>query len=467
MIAPGERVLAAVSGGLDSMSMLYALNTLSVELKFELAVGHVDHQTRGGVSTEDARHVVGLARELGLPALSAVGDVQAERRRLKMSFQEAARVVRYRLLENMAAQWGATRIAFAHTADDQVETVLMNFLRGSGALGMAGIPPVRANIIRPLCDCLREELERAFSRVPWRVCEDVSNRKTEYLRNRVRLELIPALEKNYNKNVKRRILEHSLILRDEEVFLDRLAEAAYRDCVVAGQGRDGVWLKTSAVLALAPALQRRSIRLAVREVRGGLSALSFRHVDRVLELFRLNFKSNREGKELHLPGSLVVRREGGTAGFEIVKNPKRGRRILRGESKIAVAEERRLAVPGATDLPEVGVRLRSRVIDKRRTSCDTGSLDEARLDFDQIGEGVKVRFYREGDCFAPLGMVGRKSLKKFFIDAKIPRTLRSRTPLLTTADGRIIWVYGCRIAHPFRVTENTRRVLVVKGESQG
>src|SRR5690606_7110870 len=270
MWAPGDRIVVAVSGGPDSVALLHVLTRLKDQESLDLVVAHLNHRLRGRSADEDAAFVGSLAERWGLPAVVEEADVARMARQRGVGIQEAAREARYAFFSRVAEAWGAARIALAHHADDQVETVLFRLIRGTGTRGLAGIPPVRGPIIRPLIDVSREDIVAYCRRhrLPYRT--DPSNRDMRYRRNRIRWELIPLLEERYNPRVREAIVRMARILRDEDDFLDRYADGVYRSIAREGEapGPDGsraevqeVFIPRDALGGLHRAVQRRVLRL--------------------------------------------------------------------------------------------------------------------------------------------------------------------------------------------------------------
>ncbi|MCH8157605.1 MAG: tRNA lysidine(34) synthetase TilS [Nitrospinae bacterium] len=323
MVSPGDRVLAAVSGGPDSVVMLHQLKELMQgPPSFELAIAHLNHLARGEDSREDAVFVARLGKQLGLETFVEEIDVAAEKELMKTSFQETARVVRYEFLERILKQWGGTRIALGHTADDQAETILMNLLRGSGSLGLTGMRPQRDRLMRPLHECFRHEVEAYIEQFQLEFRSDPSNLQTDYLRNRIRLELIPFLER-YNPQIKSTLLETSRILSDDEECLQALVDGLYAEAATDAGEKGLSALDVDTVKAQHPALQKRLVRQAIREAKGDLRRIAARHIQMVLGLL----DAPGGGKEIHLPGGLAAVYTGKALIF--YKNPPRRSGILK------------------------------------------------------------------------------------------------------------------------------------------
>ncbi len=449
MIESGDHVLAAVSGGPDSVCLLHLLNRMKEAGGFRLSVAHLNHGVRGAEADADARFVKALAQDLGLSFHGGSCDAKREREKLKTSFQDAARILRSRFLESTMQRIGADKLALGHTADDQAETLLMHLLRGSGLKGLGGMEATRGALVRPLIECSREEVLQ-FLRShghAWRT--DSSNLETDYLRNRIRLELIPELE-SYNPNVRERLFETARILREDESLLSEWTESRFRDC--ARPVADGFELDADGFARLHPALQKRLLRRAVAGLNGSTRKITARHIDAARKLIL----EGGAGKEIHLPDAITIRRA--HAIFRVETNPRRARGI---QHSTDVFQPVDLAIPGTTAWQEAGIAFQTHISASGKP--DTQDPHLACFDFESTGECVRVRTFRPGDRFVPLGMQGRKKVKSFFIDEKIPRAFRRAIPILTTGTGDIIWIYGKRISERHRVTERTKRVLWIKG----
>ena len=457
MVSPGDRVVAAVSGGADSVVMIHLLKEMMVNTPpFELAVAHLNHMTRGDDSKEDAVFVARLGERLDLETFIEEIDVAAEKKRMKTSFQEAARIVRYEFLERILKKWGGTWIALGHTADDQVETVLMNLLRGSGTRGLSGMPPQRDSLIRPLHECFRHEVEAYINRCGLVFRSDTTNQSDDYLRNRVRRELIPLLE-SYNPQVKSTLIETSRIVHDDEECLQGLVDRLYAGVKVETMENGLLALDVGAINAQHPALQKRLVRQAIREVKGDLRRIGARHIQDLLMLF----DAATSGKKIHLPGGLAAICTGKSVIF--YETPLEENDISPEGQESSPVE---VKVPGLTEIGVAGLKLHAELMSPEDFYTRSFGSRQACLDFDKTGPIIQTRFFRPGDRFIPLGMKKSKKLKSFFIDEKIPRAERKLVPLLTTGDGDIIWVYAQRIAETYRVTDATRNILLVEGVTQ-
>ncbi len=427
LFAPGERLLLAVSGGPDSVALLFLLRALAPELGLSLAVAHLDHGLRGKDSVADARWVEALAARLGLPC--AVGAARGRKR--GGSVEAAAREARYGFLVRTAARMGIRKIVLGHQADDLAETVLMRLLRGCGPEGLIGMRPVSARsgrlLVRPLLPFRRRELLDflRFRSIPYR--RDATNRDTRFLRNRVRRVLLPYLERRYNPRLGEILAHLSVLMR-----------------LRAEGGRAG----------RPPAALRRAL------ARSGAKALDRRHWAALAEL-----PGKREGARISLPGGRAARRE-------------RGRVVIDDRPVGAAVRSYRypLPVPGAVAVREAGVRIAARLVrpprplPRRRRSLPAfwrrlppeGARREY-LDPTALSFPLAVRSRLPGDRYHPLGRGGSRKVKAIMIDGKIPPSLRPLLPLVVSGR-RVVWLVGHRPAEECRLREGSRLALELRAE---
>jgi tRNA(Ile)-lysidine synthase len=427
MLAGGESVLVAVSGGADSVALLTTLVALAPAWCLTLHVLHVDHGLRPD-SASDAEFVRALGARLGVPVDVArvqvgVGSVEA-----------AARAARYTALEAGAERIGAARIAVGHTLDDQAETVLMRVLDGAGVRGLAAIPPVRGRIIRPLIElraaAVREAL--AAAGVAWR--EDPTNRDPKFLRNRIRHELLPLLAASYRADVVPALAEVARLAREHVQVLDATATRELERLAVVEAS--AITLSRAALAALPTTIAAETLRQAAARLGGGgpLRAWAQRGLRRVLapapprRPFRL--------------GRVVV---------EVS-----GNRVRVGTGPARALTARPLAVPGRVELPEIGRAIEARVLPAAGYVVPR-TPDRVAFDAAALPRALTVRARRRGDRFEAYAG-GERRLKSFLIDARVPRWERARLPLIE-ADGQIVWVAGQRRGAAAPVTGATREVV--------
>ncbi|MFB3816588.1 MAG: tRNA lysidine(34) synthetase TilS [Candidatus Methylomirabilales bacterium] len=427
-VGPGERLLVAVSGGPDSMVLLDLVSRLRERLGLRLLVVHVHHGLRGTAADRDAALVVAAAAARGLGV--TVARLAPAGRRRGESLQMWARDARYRALEEVREAVQAGRILTAHTEDDQAETLLLHLLRGTGPVGLTGIPAARGPVLRPLLSVSRAEVE-AYARaraIAFR--RDASNRSEAYLRNRVRRRLLPRLCREYNPRLTESLAGLAALLREDEAALAVQAAALMRQAVF--QDGDTTRVAAGVLRQAPPALRRRVLAEAFRRAAGGRPGLTRRHLEALLRLLE-------GGGRVLLPGGCAASR----VGDELRLGPARP-----APPAPAAAAEVPLRPGVWTAWGPGGCRLRVRRVAAPGRIPRRGGRTEV-LTPRLLAEPLSVRGWRAGDRFRPLGLAGQKKLQDFFVDEKIPRTGRGRVPLLL-AGGRIAWVVGHRIAEDFR-----------------
>lgn len=437
MLQPGDLIVVGVSGGPDSVALLDLLYRLREEYRLGLHVAHLNHSLRQEAPLE-AEFVKRLAASYNLPVTVETADVPAYARELRLSAEVAAREVRYRFFASVFAGTGAKRVALGHQADDQAETVLLHVLRGTGLTGLKGIPPVRGPYIRPLIEVRRAAIEAYCGFRELKTCLDASNLQPVHRRNRVRHKLLPLLQREYNPAVIEALCRLAAIAREEEEFMAKEAAQVYQEILT--QHEAGPGLKIKRLQAAAPAIARRVVRLAFKEVTGGPYELDFLHTKAVLDLL-----SQNAGKEVSLPQGIRAVRS-----YEILF-------LKRGKETDIPDFQYPLKIPGATIVPELSLVLEAHLQD-RGANAAALPPNEALLDFDSLQPPLFIRRRRAGDVFHPFGYPAPVKLKNFLIDRKIPRYLRDRLLLVVDGSG-IVWVGGVRTGERARVTAETKRCV--------
>ena len=466
-----DRVIIGLSGGPDSVALLYLLLELREEYHLTLILAHLEHGIRGEESRQQAQFVQHLGEELGLPCFIRYMDVPQLRRIKGLSLEEAAREARYQFFREVAKETEATKIALGHTADDQAETLLMRLLRGAGPEGLAAIRPRRDEeipLIRPLLNVFRRQILDFLAEQKIPFCLDSTNQEPNCLRNRIRLHLIPLLSKEYNPKIMMILHQTASILGEEREWLSSLVKEHLRQCLEQAEEQK-MRLALGHFLAAPVALQRETLRQAVQQVGSAPYRIGFTKVSAALKWLRGGRRA--EGGVVHLGQDIYLRKLG--QSFEIEQRP--------APPKIRPPEDfcYQMNIPGKTIIPELGLSILAEIVPVSslaaaegasvETSAETSAgrvlrcgfrfePEKAYLDFDTLPLPLFIRKRRPGDRFHPLGGPGHKRLKNFFIDAKIPQPEREKIPLVAFGQ-EVVWVFERRIADPFKVTEKTERVL--------
>jgi tRNA(Ile)-lysidine synthase len=472
LLREGDRVGVAVSGGADSVALLLRLVELRKRLSLSLVVLHFNHQLRGRAALEDQKFVARLAEKLKLPFHAGTADVRALAKGDKANVENAARRARYSFFAQASGEQNLDKIAVAHTADDQAETVLAHILRGSGITGLGGIHPQVGKVIRPLLSVARAEL-RSFlksRRQTWR--EDATNRDVTRMRARIRKKLIPLLEKDFQPRVVEHLFALAAHAREDDALLERLAEKHLAECLENVPG--GARVPIAALLAsnfeprlaqisspqyqndASSAWSSRLIRRIVNKVKSTQAAprsgeLTAVHVAQVLELAR----QGETGSSRPLPGGIEVRRHSDALVF-------------------CPAEPKKIAAPNyqyeidflldttLIQVPELGCAFRFTVIDwppKRGETRDSGEV----LNRDGIRFPLTLRNWRHGDLFRARGHSKPRKLKRLFNEKRIDRWKRVGSPVLVS-DGVLIWAHGFGSSAEFAVSDATQTGIVIAEE---
>jgi tRNA(Ile)-lysidine synthase len=448
-------VLVGVSGGPDSLCLLDIL----CRLGYPVIVAHLDHVLRPE-SAAEALSVKHKAEILGVDCLMHREDAGEYARDHQLSLEEAARVVRYRFLFEKAVQCGAQAVVVGHNADDQVETVLMHLMRGSGLAGLRGMSyrslpnswSEELALVRPLLGIWREEILSYVEERNLDPVIDSSNLDTRYYRNRLRHELIPILE-GYNPQVKRHFWNMALTLADDYDVLEAEVEAGWQACV-REQGQGYVGFSMHELKLLPVGVQRHLVRRAIHRLRPDVRDIDFGAVQRFLEFFQSPPRSGRcdllGGLRLWLEGEILwlAERE---AEFQIGNFP-----------QLEIDQAAHLPVPGMLSFRE-GWRLRAEyeghVEEARTFALENTDPYRAWLDASDLSHPLLIRSRHAGDRFRPLGMGGHSiKISDFMVNEKMPRRARDNWPLVVSGED-IVWVPGYRLAHPFRVRKNTEKIV--------
>ncbi len=488
MWQPGQTVVVGVSGGPDSLCLLHILLRLSSVLSFKIHVGHLNHSIRGPEGEADAAFVMQIAQSWGLPASVERVDVPALARYHRLALEEAARCARYTFLGRLARQINASAIAVAHHADDQVETVLMHWLRGAGLAGLRGMLPVTPlaeyrliengaaslynqdlaagyallsssspNVIlpilvRPLLDITRDEIEAYCQQHNLHPRIDRSNLDTTYFRNRLRHELLPYLE-TYNPNIRQILRRTAQVVAADYALLQDCLERAWNE-IVRDETDEAVVLDLAAWRRLPLSLQRSTLRRAIHRLRHALRNINFVHVEGALKVAQCG----ETGAKATLPQGLAL-----TVSYDELLIAPLEHQSLPDMPFLYSEEDIPVRVPGVTSLPNCEWVLDAEEIAVPADKVFTvrpESRWEVMLDAEFVGRSPHLRRRHIGDRFCPLGMRGQaKRLNEFMINEKIPVTWRDHIPLLVNDHDQIAWVCGWRPDERARVTAQTRHVL--------
>ncbi len=463
---PATRVLAAVSGGSDSVALVCLLAELGAAGHLQLAgIAHFNHQLRPDAD-EDESFCRALASRLGQPFTSSREDVRARAAASRCSIEDAARQARYQFLEAARQSVGADAVALGHTRDDQAETFLLRLLRGAGARGLAAMHPRRDRMIRPLLFCRRAELSAYLTERGVSFRHDESNDDVAIPRNRIRAELLPLLEQRFNPSVVDVLADEAEIARGEWAWLEQQVTALAGRAV---RERAGVRRVSASATVDAPIAVVR--HLLARVLADGASgrAVSFAHVEAARHLLHIG------GQACDGPGQRMERI--GDALVLTSRERQGGRPARRDDSAEANFFRFPLSIPGEVVSPDGWTISADRAAPLQpigaaacsgtRVSESSRHAQTVAVRLDSIREPLFVRNRRHGDRFSPPGLAGHKKLQDFFVDRKVARHQRDRVPIVVDADDRIVWVAGHAANQEFAVTDPAQAVLILRLKQLG
>jgi tRNA(Ile)-lysidine synthase len=481
MIRPGDRIGIGVSGGADSVALLRIFAELRTPLGISVLVLHFHHQLRGAEADEDERFVKALAEEFDLEFESGRGDVAGEARLHGWNVEDAARRLRYRFFASASAARGLKRVAVAHTANDQAETVLAHLLRGTGLTGLAGIYPSAGLIIRPLLELGREELRGFLSDLgqPWR--EDATNQDISRVRARIRHQLIPLLLRDFDVAAVTRLSRLAKHARENETFWRWLEDERFHS-LVSRESSGAISLRVEDLLSPLPtlipsagntngepestsaptiALSRRLVRRIFSELQGGREQLTSRHVDSVMDLAT----RSQSGARIDLPGVCIERIFDRLSFTRLLAalDPSQDGESSRRNCEFAYSVSRPGRLESASIVvTEISRRFNLKMVDWPPAQSDT-VVGWGALDFDRVQWPLVLRNWRPGDSYRPHGSRRVRKLKRLLLESRVPRSARGSWPVLTS-DGKVIWASGHPVAEEFAPHPGTQTGLMIGEE---
>ena len=456
LIKYGDGIVVGISGGYDSVCLLHILHYLSKDLDLKLFPVHINHMLRGLEAARDEDFVNDFCQSLGLSLHIKRVDIAQKAKKEKISIEEAGRNARYEEFNRAAAENSASKIAVAHSKNDQAETILMRIFRGTGLDGLKGIEYKRDNIIRPLLDIDREQIETYVNENGLKAVTDSSNMHTDYFRNRIRLKVLPEINNAARIDITENLLRLSKIVVTDEDFLRYNAEIAYQKSCIK-KDISSVELNLSELIEMHPSILGRVIRIAILNSCGSIEGIGFNHIDKLMWLVR----EGQTGSRIDIPHGLVAVKSYSSI---LIKKQK--------EEKEECFEHK-LIIPGRTVLNDIEAVVAQVINFDTNESCRqfvnenkgvyTKFFDLKKFESETILD-IVVRNRRDGDIFKPLNSNGTKKLKEYFIDTKINREQRSKFPLIAK-NKEIIWIIGNKTSDKYKVTDNTKSVLMIYFES--
>jgi tRNA(Ile)-lysidine synthase len=437
LLEKNDRILIAYSGGLDSTGLLTLLLELRKEWAFRLFLGHFNHKLRQSAE-EDEDFVRQVARKFSIPLFVGSRDVRSYAQQRRINLEEAGRELRYDFLKKTALEIGNAKIATAHTMTDQAETFLMRLMRGSGLRGLGGIFPVKDDIIiRPLIQIEREEMELYLKKrkIPFRM--DETNFDRRFLRNRIRLDLIPYLRTNFEPQIVSQLGRVASIVREEDVFLEKIGKEKAQRVILR---KNNHYLLDCKLLSSLPKfLARRVVREFISGLKGNLRGISFKDIESVLNL--------KEGKECPIKKDLVLRREQGLIFLKKKPHP---------QIRYDYSWDGKMPL----EIKELKLNFRGEKIKKGKPPLRFDDKTTAFLDLDKLRFPLLVRNRQDGDRYRPLGAPGMKKVKEIMRAKRIPIGEREKRPVFLSG-GEIVWILGLPVSEKHKVRNNSKNIFMI------
>ena len=415
MIKAEEKILVALSGGPDSVCLLHILYSLKEKLNINLGAIHINHMLRGEEALEDERYVSDICEKLGIDCYIERIDINKVASENNISLEMAGREERYKAFENIRERYGYDKIAVAHNANDQAETILMRMMRGTGLEGLVGIKAIRGGgIIRPILCLNRNEIESYCAENHLMPRIDKSNMERVYSRNKVRLDILPYMKENFNKDIIDTLNRMALILSKDNEYIEEQSKKCYEE--YCKYTNDKLIIEQDLFIKEKEAIVTRVIKRAFKEISNSHQNFEMKHIYDVIDLY-----NRGTGKSINLTNSIIAENTYGDIILEVIDKEK-------------------------------GIEFSNNPLIKL-------------FDYDKIEERIVIRTRKDGDKMKPLGIKGTKKLKDIFINLKVPREERDIIPLICF-DDEIAWIVGYKVSESFKITKGTNRVLKISFEGK-
>ncbi|MGQ9844885.1 MAG: tRNA lysidine(34) synthetase TilS [Caldisericia bacterium] len=438
LITENDRILVGLSGGPDSIFLLYFLIN---NFKNKIVIAHINHKLRGTDSDLDEKFVRKVSQKLKIPLYVKREDVKKLSRENKKSIEECGREVRFSFFKKILKVENLTKIALGHNFDDNIETIILNFIKGSGTKGLTGISEKINNIVHPIINIKKSDILNYLNANKIEYRTDKTNFEDEFLRNKIRNYLIPIIEKEFNKNFKEKVVSLSNILKYEDNLIENIIENLERDVLIFND--DFTLIELNKFKNLDLAIKRRLIRKVISYLteKESLREYSLEHIDKVISL-----ENKKTGSKIELPKGIIAIKDKDKIIFE---------------RKNTTIEDFYIEITSLGSYKEIGMKIDLFLVEK--VSFDQDPFISF-FDYDKIDFPLKIRKPKFGEKFKPLGLNNYKKLQDFFVDSKIPKDIRWNLPILLDKKNDILWLIGLRISEAYKVTDLTKRVICIKIE---
>lgn len=448
LIKKGDKIVLGVSGGPDSMALLYSLYNMKDELQIELVAVHINHGVRGFEADSDEEYVKDICEKLDIPFYCKRVDMDAYAKQKKMSSEEAGRELRYAFFSEVLQKVMGDKIAVAHNKNDQAETVMMRFLRGTGIEGLKGMQYKIGNVIRPLLDVERKMIEEYCMSNNISARTDKTNFQPIYGRNKIRLKVIPYIEDNINKGIIGTLTRTASIMKEDNEFLNDCAKAKF-DYVCTVKPKS-ILIDVDKFTTLHKAMKSRILRNAITIINGSSKNIGLKHIDNMIE-----FIEDGESGRIHdTTMNLELLKKYDAC---ILRNKKL--KVTKNQHDKQIVSKLESGLNSCCDSFDCNIVIN--VNDIQKIDFKSNHRFIKYIDYDKIKGDLYIRNRKPGDKFIPFGMKGNKKLKDYFIDNKVPREERDNIPIIVD-DKNIIWVIGYRLSDLYKVDKNTKNVMSIQ-----
>lgn len=460
MLTCGDKVIAGVSGGADSVCLFLMLLELREKIGFDLIAVHVHHGLRGEAADQDQRFVEALCEQHRIPLEIFRVNLESIAKKRKQSLEEAGRMVRREAFDSVCQKYGGNKIALAHHQNDNAETLLWNLSRGTGLDGLGGIRPVNGKFIRPLLCMNRKEIEEYLAKRKQSYCIDETNAGTDYTRNKLRHLVLPILEEQVNLAAVRHMNETMEQIWELQEYMQEQVEAAYQECVQE-HSEKACWIQIqqNSFETFPELIKKMVIRKGMEQVGGKKRDLSHKHVDVMMELM-----NKQVGRTLDLPYEMHAKRN-----YEGIRLEKRRTYSSGEEKKAEIMQEcmSELNIPGEIILADRNLKVRCKILEKPKNLSIKDipqKIYTKWFDYDIIKSSLYIRTRQAGDNIVIDEKGHQKKLKSWFVDEKIPKEVRD-SQLLLAENNDILWVLGHRMSKAYQVKQSTKWILQIEVET--
>ena len=449
LLEKGDKVLVALSGGPDSVCLLHILYMLKEELEIELGAIHINHMLRGEESEGDEEYTYKLCENLGIEYYIRRINIDYIAKEKGVSIEVAGRDSRYKAFEEIKQQFGYNKIAVAHNANDQAETILMRMMRGTGLEGLTGIKPKReGGIIRPILCLEREIIEKHCDKYNLEPRIDRTNNERIYSRNKVRLDIIPYMKENFNTDIIEVMNRMASLLQKDNKCIEDIAQKCYdKYCEV---GKTYIRISKELFKNEDEAIVTRVIKMAFKEVSNSYQNFEMKHI---YDIFLLVNKST--GKQINLTNNIVAEK----VYEDIILKENLVKTIFNNELELDKEE-----LKGNYEFGDYLINFE--VINNNSNSKNYKNCLIKLFNYDKIDKRVIIRYRKDGDKINPIGMKGSKKIKDIFIDMKIPREERDQVPIVEI-DNNISWIVGLKVSDIYKIEKNTKEILKITFSKKG